>query len=107
MDEGKLVSDEMVVDMIDKNLDHPDCKKWVFTGWFSKTVPQAQKLDDLLVKRKWNWMQLLSLALKIVCLYGGLLEGLHYRVDASKAADTVFSTIDNIFKNRIFSRAQQ
>lgn len=29
-------------------------------------------------------------------------KGLHYRVDASKAADEVFSRIDSIFKGRIF-----
>lgn len=34
-------------------------------------------------------------------------KGLHYRIDASKAADTVFSRIDNIFKDRIFARASQ
>lgn len=31
-------------------------------------------------------------------------KGLHWRVDASKSADYVFSKIDNIFKSRIFSR---
>ncbi|CAH2244716.1 jg7643 [Pararge aegeria aegeria] len=31
-------------------------------------------------------------------------KGLHYRVDAAKKADDVFSRIDNIFKNRIFAR---
>lgn len=33
-------------------------------------------------------------------------KGLHYRVDASKAAEAVFSRIDNIFKSRIFSRQE-
>lgn len=33
-------------------------------------------------------------------------RGLHYRVDASRAADDVFSKIDNIFKSRIFSRSK-
>lgn len=31
-------------------------------------------------------------------------KGLHWRVDASKSAEEVFSRIDNIFKTRIFNR---
>lgn len=33
-------------------------------------------------------------------------KGLHYRVDAAKPAEEVFSKIDNIFKSRIFSRTR-
>lgn len=33
-------------------------------------------------------------------------KGLHYRVDAAKSSDIVFSKIDEIFKSRIFSRAR-
>lgn len=34
-------------------------------------------------------------------------KGLHYRIDASKPADVVFSRIDDIFKKRIFARSAQ
>lgn len=33
-------------------------------------------------------------------------KGLHYRVDAAKSAEEVFSKIDNIFKSRTFARGK-
>lgn len=51
MERGELVDDQTVVDLIDRNLDRPDCARGFLLDGFPRTLPQAKMLDNLLDKR--------------------------------------------------------
>ena len=48
---GKLVVDDIVVDMIDRRLDDAESKSGFILDGFPRTVSQAKSLDYLLIKR--------------------------------------------------------
>lgn len=51
MDAGALVSDDLVVGIIDEAINKPSCKKGFILDGFPRTVVQAEKLDEMLAKR--------------------------------------------------------
>lgn len=49
---GQLVSDDIVIKIVDTQLDTEECKRGFLLDGFPRTVAQADKLDKLLVDRK-------------------------------------------------------
>jgi adenylate kinase len=50
MDAGKLVPDELMVDLIEKRIAEPDCAKGFILDGFPRTEAQAKALDTMLSK---------------------------------------------------------
>jgi adenylate kinase len=50
MDQGLLVPDELVVDLVVDRFKNPDCEKGYVLDGFPRTIPQAKALDEALEK---------------------------------------------------------
>ena len=48
MQNGKLVPDNLVIDIIKNNLKKPECKQGAVLDGFPRTINQAEQLDKLL-----------------------------------------------------------
>ncbi|XP_076889357.1 adenylate kinase 4-like [Bidens hawaiensis] len=51
MEKGELVSDDLVVGIIDEAMKKPSCQKGFILDGFPRTVAQAEKLDEMLAKQ--------------------------------------------------------
>jgi adenylate kinase len=50
MDEGKLVPDELVIELVKDRLTKDDCKNGMILDGFPRTIPQAEALDAMLLE---------------------------------------------------------
>ena len=51
MEHGQLVPDSLVLAMVTRRLEGPDCRLGCLLDGFPRTLPQAEMLDDLLERR--------------------------------------------------------
>jgi len=50
MDSGKLVSDDIIIDLVKERLQEPDCKNGFLFDGFPRTIPQADALKSANIK---------------------------------------------------------
>ena len=50
MEKGDLVSDDLVIEMINRKIHTEECRKGVIFDGFPRTVNQAKMLDEMLAK---------------------------------------------------------
>lgn len=91
MDKGELVSDEIVIGMIENKLEsNKNAKGFIFDG-FPRTVAQAEALDALMVSHK----QTISIMVGLDVPKEELIDRLLKRGQESGRADDNLETIEN------------
>jgi adenylate kinase len=51
MERGELVPDDLVLSMVEERISRPDCADGFILDGFPRTLPQAEKLDEILQRR--------------------------------------------------------
>jgi adenylate kinase len=74
MDAGRLVPDDVVIDIVRERLKEPDCNKGCLFDGFPRTLSQAEALDDLLGESGWPLRLVLELQVDEKTLVDRLLQ---------------------------------
>lgn len=85
MDAGQLVSDEMMIDLIEQRIKEEDCRPGYILDGFPRTVPQAEALAQLLERRKERITQVVLFDLSEADLMSRLA---HRRGDEARSDDS-------------------
>lgn len=83
MDAGKLVSDDLLIEMIDKRLDDKDCANGFVLDGFPRTIPQAEGLEKLMANKGLK----LDAVIEVRVLDEKLLERLTGRYTCAKCGE--------------------
>jgi adenylate kinase len=105
MDAGQLVSDDVVIGIIDQRVDAPDCARGFILDGFPRTVAQAEALRDMLARKGLK----LDAVVELVVDETALVDRMRKRVAETLAAGGQVRADDNpeSFKTRLESyRAQ-
>lgn len=91
MDVGNLVSDELVIGLIDERMDAGDAKRGFILDGFPRTVAQAQALDALLAKKGLK----LDAVIELVVDQNALLQRVESRIKQTLASGGQVRADDN------------
>jgi adenylate kinase len=72
MDRGELVPDEIVLGMVEERVARPDCVNGFVLDGFPRTLPQAERLDDILRRGPWEPPLVLHIVVQLAALLGRL-----------------------------------
>ncbi len=65
---GKLVSDDILIDLVASRIDQPDCRNGFILDGFPRSLPQAEALDRMLTQRKGKIDRVIELKVDVEAL---------------------------------------
>jgi adenylate kinase len=89
MDNGKLVSDDIVIELIANRIDSPACAKGVIFDGFPRTLAQAEALDAMLASR----CKKIDLVLELQVDDEEVLKRVNKRAHQEGRADDTYQTL--------------